>query len=89
MQHFFIKCIYIIKQQTASQSVLVSAIFEKNDEQGGKDCLSTAGFQNFGFPEPSRGFPNCFRADRLSCRFCGTRFAQTVLEAAHIRPLKQ
>ena len=31
-----------------SRSVLVSVIFEKNDEQGGEDCLSTDGFQIFG-----------------------------------------
>ena len=71
MQHFFREKLCIKRGRLHSRSVLVSAIFEKNDEQGGEDCLSTAGFQNFGFPEPSRGFPNCFRADCLLCRFCG------------------
>ena len=33
----------VIKQSVRihSRSVLVSAIFEKNDEQGGEDCLSS------------------------------------------------
>ena len=41
----------MIKQSSGihSKSVLVSSIFEKNDEQGVEDCLSTAGFQIFGF----------------------------------------
>ena len=51
-------------------------------------AMSTAGFQNFGFPEPSRGFPNCFRADRLSCRFCGTRFRSDSPRSGAYPPVK-
>ena len=45
----FLFCILLSNQSIGmhSRSVLVPAIFAKNDEQGGEDCLSTASFQIF------------------------------------------
>ena len=42
----------IIKQSIGmhSRSVLVSVIFEKGDEQGGEDCLSSSRFSNLCIP---------------------------------------
>ncbi len=42
----------VIKQSVGmhSRSVLVSAIFEKGDEQGGEDCLSSSRFSNLWLP---------------------------------------
>ncbi len=38
-----------------SRSVLVSAIFEKNDEQGGEDCLNSSRISNLWPPETFAG----------------------------------